>query len=96
MYLESTTAKIYYELHGETGDWVTLVNGHTRTMRDFKIFTRKLVEAGFRVLLLDNRGAGESKVSFPFSLSEMASDVIDLWDEIGIEKVTYLGYQWVG
>ena len=51
MIYESTTASIYFESHGDNGDWVTLVNGHTRTIRDFKMFSKKLVQNGFRVLL---------------------------------------------
>ena len=91
MYLETSTARINYETHGMEGSWVTLVNGHTRSLRDFKMFTKKLVLSGFRVLLIDNRGAGDSQANFPFTLEDMAQDVIDIWDELNIDRSSLLG-----
>ncbi len=88
---ESTTASIYYETHGESGEWVTLINGHTRTIRDFKMFTKKLIASGFRVLLIDNRGAGETQTSFPFTLEDIADDIHDIWEELNIDKSHVLG-----
>ena len=88
---ESTTASIYYETHGESGDWVTLINGHTRTIRDFKMFTKKLIASGFRVLVADNRGAGETETSFPFTLEDIAEDIHDIWEELNIDKSHVLG-----
>ena len=88
---ESTTASIYYETHGESGDWVTLINGHTRTVRDFKMFTKKLIASGFRVLVADNRGAGETETSFPFTLEDIAEDIHDIWEELNIDKSHVLG-----
>ena len=88
---ESTTASIYYETHGESGDWVTLINGHTRTIRDFKMFTKKLIASGFRVLVADNRGAGETETSFPFTLEDIADDIHDIWEELNIDKSHVLG-----
>ena len=88
---ESTTANVYYETHGEKGEWITLINGHTRTLRDFKMFSRKLNNAGFRVLLVDNRGAGETKTDFPFSLEDIAEDIFEIWLELDITASHVLG-----
>lgn len=88
---ESTTASIYFETLGESGDWVTLINGHTRTIRDFKMFSKKLVASGFRVLLADNRGAGETLTRFPFTLEDIADDIHDIWDELNIDQSHVLG-----
>ena len=41
------------------------------------MFSRKLNNAGFRVLLVDNRDAEEQK-AFPFSLEDIAEDIRDL------------------
>lgn len=84
-----TNARINYEVWGDRGPWVTLVNGHTRPLNDFRMLGKSLVEQGFRVLALDNRGAGKSTVSGPFSIEDMAADVVALWDLEGVD-LTYL------
>jgi pimeloyl-ACP methyl ester carboxylesterase len=86
-----------YEIWGDdaggAGDarWVTLVNGHTRPLNDFRLLARRLVERGLRVLAFDNRGAGATQVRGPFRLSDMADDVVALWDALGIRGSGLLG-----
>lgn len=84
-------AHINYETYGESGPWVTLVNGHTRSKSDFKIFGKKLAEAGFRVIALDNRGSGETTYDQAFTMQDMADDVVRLWDALHIETSHILG-----
>lgn len=91
-FLDRPGAVIFYEVSGpDHGPWVTLVNGHTRTTSDFKMMTRYLVDRGFMVLVLDNRGAGKSTVSRDFDLEDMAGDVVELWDHLGIAHSHLLG-----
>jgi len=71
--------------------WVTLVNGHTRPLNDFRMFGKKLVAHGFDVLAFDNRGAGLTTVSAGFSISDMTNDVRELWNAVGIEKTHLMG-----
>lgn len=89
--LKRPGAELHYEIWGEGGDWVTLVNGHTRPLNDFRMLGRHLVDGGFRVLALDNRGAGQTTVERAFTLDEMAQDVVSLWDEVAIERGGLLG-----
>lgn len=84
-------AEIYFETHGETGPWITLVNGHTRGSKDFKLLARSLVEAGFQCLTFDNRGSGSTKTSAPYTARDMVSDVYALWEKIGIKKSYLVG-----
>lgn len=92
MMLKRDGATIYYEwINPDGGKVITLVNGHTRSSSDFRMMARIMGEAGFRVLILDNRGAGKSEVSKPFTIDDMCADVVALWDELGVERSSLLG-----
>lgn len=84
-------AEIYFETHGESGPWITLINGHTRSSKDFRLLARALVEAGFQCLTFDNRASGATKTSAPFTAREMVSDVYALWERIGIKGSFVVG-----
>jgi 3-oxoadipate enol-lactonase len=89
-------AAIYYETNGEISsgmgaDVVTLVNGHTRSSSDFRMMSRVLLDAGIPSILIDNRGAGKTEVTQPFSISDMCSDVVAVWDELGVRQSILLG-----
>jgi 3-oxoadipate enol-lactonase len=73
------------------GPWVTLVNGHTRPLNDFRLLGRRLVEKGFQVLAADNRGSGLTQTTGPFRLTDMADDIAALWDELGVQRSGVLG-----
>ncbi len=79
-------AEIYFETHGESGPWITLINGHTRSSKDFKLLARGLVEAGFQCLTFDNRGSGATKTTAAYTARDMVNDVYALWEKIGIKK----------
>ena len=68
----------------ESAPWISLINGHTRSRHDFRLIAKHLVNAGFRVVSLDNRGSGQSISESDFSLQDMAEDWVQLWDEIGV------------
>lgn len=90
--LKRDGAVLYYELLGDLSEnLVTLVNGHTRSSTDFRLMARGLVESGFSVLLLDNRGAGKTEVHRQFSIQEMYDDVVAIWDELRIAQSNLLG-----
>lgn len=90
--LETDGASIYYETLGDKGDWITLVNGHTRSSSDFRMMARVLTEDGtLRVLLLDNRASGKSEATRPFTIKDMCHDVVALWDHLSIPKSHVLG-----
>ncbi len=88
---ETKGARIQYETVGEAGGWITLVNGHTRTLRDFRAMGNYLSDRGWRVLSLDNRGSGGSESEGAFTLDDMAGDVLGLWRALGIAKSHLLG-----
>lgn len=75
----------------QNADWVTLVNGHTRPLNDFRMLGKKLVEQGFRVIALDNRGAGLTVTERAFTLADMCDDVRALWSTHTVHATNLLG-----
>ncbi len=91
-YLQTKGAEIYYELLGETGPVLTFVCGITRTLEDFRNYSRRLIPLGYRVLLFDNRGAGKTRAHDPFTLKEMAEDIVSLWKEVQCDEGILIGF----
>ena len=88
---------IYYELHGEGADIVTVLNGLTMStvawgalVKDFAPHTR--------VLLLDLCGQGQSdRPDEPiYPLARQAGDVAGLLDHLGIAKTNLIGLSYGG
>jgi 3-oxoadipate enol-lactonase len=77
--------------HSAALPWLTLVNGHTRPLSDFRMMSKMMVAAGFRVVALDNRGAGKTEITDEFTLDDMVADIVLLWRELGIAKTHLLG-----
>jgi pimeloyl-ACP methyl ester carboxylesterase len=90
-FFTSNQTEIYFETLGDHGPWVTLINGHTRSSSDFKMFRRYLVDAGFQVLIFDNRGAGQTRENQAFTMLQMVEDVENLWHYHSIEKTHLVG-----
>ncbi|MCX6117314.1 MAG: alpha/beta hydrolase [Proteobacteria bacterium] len=85
---------LYYETFGElssASQIITLVNGHTRSSSDFKGMARQLENAGMFVISVDNRGAGRSEVSRPFTLDDMQDDVVAVWNALNVKRSALLG-----
>lgn len=87
--------KLYYEQHGQ-GEDLILIGGLT---------TNHLVWAGilpalsekYKILLLDNRGAGQSEVpTKSYTIKDMANDVIALMDHLNIKQAHVLGHSMGG
>lgn len=90
-YLNRHEANVYYEFSGISGEWVTLINGHTRSIRDFNMMRKALNEAGFRVLTVENRGAGKTATKGPFHFQDMIDDILSVWTELGIKASSLVG-----
>lgn len=84
-------AVVNFEVWGDEGPWITLINGHLRPLTDFRMLAQRLVREGFRVLAADNRGAGLTTVEGPFTLAEMAQDIRAIWDQVGCDASAVLG-----
>ncbi len=96
-FLERGTTRYFYEREGDLlAPVVTLVNGYSRSSTDFRSFSRFLVSNGYQVIRVDNRGAGQTQNEPGFQVSDMAADVVALWDACGIEQSHLLGISYGG
>ncbi len=82
--------QIYYELHGK-GEPLLLIAGYTC---DHLFWSHMLTEltSRFQVIIFDNRGIGQSRDNHqPFSLDDLADDVLALMKYLEIKQVNLLG-----
>ncbi|MET3981288.1 pimeloyl-ACP methyl ester carboxylesterase [Mucilaginibacter sp. UYP25] len=88
--------KIYYEVKGE-GYPVILVHGFTGTGQGWKHggLYPALLTAGYKVIILDQRGNGQSDkphTDAGYNNDAEAKDVIALATSLGIKKYSVIGY----
>lgn len=90
MIADSQGVKIGYEPMGD-GDPLVLVHGLAYDRAGWGRLPELLAQS-FRVLLLDNRGVGESdSPEGPYAVSQMAADVAAVLDDAGIERTSLFG-----
>jgi pimeloyl-ACP methyl ester carboxylesterase len=99
MDFDSNGVRIHYEVNGpEHGNPIVLVHGFASDYRLNWVGSRwqeTLTGAGFKVIGLDCRGHGHSDkphAEADYSVDLMAGDVVGLLDDLGIDRVAYLGY----
>jgi pimeloyl-ACP methyl ester carboxylesterase len=82
--------KIAHETRG-AGEPLALVHGLAYDRAGWGRFPDLLAEH-FRVVLIDNRGVGESDAPpGPYTVSGMAEDVVGVLDELGIDRANLFG-----
>ena len=89
MFAESERARISYETAG-SGEPVVLIAGFGAAGS----YWRRMIPLldGYRVVTLDNRGVGCTEYDGPFSIADMADDVIAVMDDIGIPRAHVVGW----
>jgi 3-oxoadipate enol-lactonase len=86
----SGDVRIAYEVRGE-GEPVLFVHGLGYDRRGWGPFPDLLAD-GFRVLLFDNRGVGESDFPpGPYTVAELAADAVAVLDAVGAGSAHVLG-----
>lgn len=76
---------------GENGDWILLLHGLFGSGDNLNTLAKSLADR-FRVVLVDLRNHGRSPHAPTMSLAEMAADVAQLQDQLGIESSVVLGH----
>jgi len=90
MIVESHGVRIAYEVRGE-GEPLVLVHGLAYDRAGWGRLPELLAER-FRVILLDNRGVGESDApAGPYTVAQMAADVVAVLDDAGIARTNLFG-----
>lgn len=91
-FLDTDGATIHYDtIEQGHRPWVSLIPGHMRSLDDYRVLSKKLSEFGFNVLSIDNRGAGKTTITKPFSIEDMANDLLSVWGHKGIEQSHLFG-----
>ena len=89
MFAEARDARICYDSVGE-GDPVVMIGGFGASRGYWSKAPACL--PGYRVISLDNRGVGDTEYEGPFSMSDMADDVVAVLDSSGIGKAHIVGW----
>lgn len=81
---------LYYEIHGQGQPIVFiagLANDHTSWQKVIEPYTKQ-----YRVILVDNRGAGQSDCpDYPYTVEMMADDIAGLVQQLGIPAAHFVG-----
>ena len=85
---EHDRASIHYEMSGE-GKPLLLIAGIASDGASWGPLLPLL--AGRQLILIDNRGSGQTKVEGPIEVGEMASDCAALLDQLGLDNVDVVG-----
>ena len=85
--------QVYYEDYGSGDAAIVLVHGWGANARAWDYSLPALAGAGYRVVLMDHRGCGQSSKDFAdFSIEAIAADVVALVDHLGLSRVVLNGW----
>lgn len=89
--------EIVYRLEGEGAETILLINGIADEKESWGLQAGAFIEAGYRVLSLDNRGVGATgKPAGPYTARQMAGDAKAVVDALGIRDLHLLGFSMGG
>ena len=93
MLIAAPTHRIHFDLLGaETAEVVCLAHSLSSDSGVWAEQVAPLLEAGWRVLRIDMRGHGGSEAApGPYSMGELAGDVVAVLDFLGLAKVHFVG-----
>lgn len=79
------------------GPVVVLLHGFPELAYSWRHQVPALVEAGYRVIAMDQRGYGSSAVPesvSDYTLTKLAGDVVGVLDRLDVESATIVGHDW--
>lgn len=89
--------EINYEISGERGEFLTILNGIMMSSDSWKDIKQDYVDAGYRVLTMDFRDQGRSSsAKKPYSINQHAEDLYELLNHLSIEKTHLMGISYGG
>ncbi len=83
----------------EDGEPVVMLHGFPDMWLGWARQIRPLVEAGYRLIIPDQRGYNRSEKPGDiddYQLSELGQDIVDVLDAVGVEKAHLVGHDWGG
>jgi len=98
MRVSSAGVSIDYQVNGpEDGPPVVLLHGFPDSRRLWRNQVPALVDAGFRVIVPDQRGYGLSDKPADieaYNILFLAGDVLAILDDLGLERAAVVGHDW--
>src|SRR4051795_6879496 len=89
--VQANGQQLYYEIHGD-GPPLVLVMGIGYDSSLWTLAQVPALSARFQVILMDNRDAGRSSAACgPYTIADMADDLVGLLDTLGIQRTHVLG-----
>jgi esterase len=85
------TVPLNHTVLGESGAWILLIHGLFGSGDNLNTLAKALADR-FRVVLVDLRNHGRSPHAPTMDLSEMAADIAQLQDQLGITSSVVLGH----
>jgi pimeloyl-ACP methyl ester carboxylesterase len=98
MHVDSSGVNLNVEISGpDDGRPVLLLHGFPDSGRLWSRQTRALADAGYRVIVPDQRGYGQSDKPTEidaYNIIWLAADVAAILDQVGVEKAAIVGHDW--
>jgi pimeloyl-ACP methyl ester carboxylesterase len=98
MRIDSSGTQLNVEITGpDDGPAVVLLHGFPDSGRLWSRQVGALADAGYRVIVPDQRGYGQSDKPAgvdDYNLILLAADVIAVLDQVGVEKASIVGHDW--
>jgi len=92
-YLQRDDGRVYYEDHGDGDRAVFLLHGWGMSVRIWDAVLLALLDEGYRVVLMDHRGCGESDKDFnDMSINAIAGDTLAVIDALQLSRVVLNGW----
>src|SRR5689334_4995853 len=90
--MSTIRARIWYAFHG-AGPAVMLLHGGNGNAGNWGYQAAPLIDAGYRLILIDSRGHGRStRDDRPYSYDLMGGDVLAVMDVLDVEKAAIVGW----
>ncbi len=90
--LERPDGQVAYQVFGTAGPLILCAPGIGDVREQYRFLAPQLVAAGFRVVLMDLRGMGDSSHAFAsYSADAIGADMVALLHELRAERATIIG-----
>ena len=86
----------YVEAGPSEGKSIILLHGFPEFHWSFRLQWPALAQAGFRVIVPDQRGYNQTDKTPPYDIDTLAGDIAQLQDALGLSRSHVVGHDWGG
>jgi len=95
--IQLSKGQTYYEVYGDDGDWIVFLHGITIYSFGFHDVVQPIIKKGYRVLLFDFYGRGESDApDVNYDMNLFVGQAKELMDALQIGKAHIVGFSMGG